>query len=1059
MKRFKKSTWSFTLFGAILLSLSVPFISSCEKRDVVEKEYTVSFVTNCSTTIPDRIYNTKKKDEFVLPSSSDLFKFGHDFVGWCYDEPLLDLVDPNNIIITSDTTLYGKWAAGVYQISFETGTNEVIPNMDVAFNETVILPTPQPKTINGTDYLFKRWYFVADNSYHTNSFTLRYPENVHLVAEFDYYVYSSFKLNNDGTYQLNISKSSVTDISNLPLAYGTFSADITYSTYNTGVAGFIWNASLDKNTNAPWEAGSSYYLFHMNTRSGAVQLAHNNDGVYKPLQTKQLSQLTESFRTKYEEGKANATPTTFAFSVTFNAEVIEIKLDGETQLTFTESLPFYKGLGVGFRASDAGVLYSNPRIEASHYQIDFENEGGDAVMPLRVEVNTKFSESGQVLPTPTKLGYEFEYWMDENGTKFDVNAILTENIILYPKYSVINGGAFITFVGNNERVISQKFVSSGEVLGELPVVTKAGFDLEKWFILDGEDEVTVNEDSVLVDAAYQGEAKQISVYAKWTRIAGEETDVNVEALLGSYTKDENLDGYIAYTPGRGSMGTFYELEEGILSTYIKFNTSGANGLVIGGNFLEDFSTNVDTNYMSVGSSYYYWHFNNANGIYQFVKVTDPINEASLNESAKGYDVLFQGTIDNFIAGSRHHLSVEFHNGFNSRVFVLSIDGVEVTTVVDDGSVAGPVLPGNSLGFRNATGGCTYYGLNIKEESDLACGDINLSVDGVIETYTRHYGWELHLPTPEKENYAFVGWTTTENDIDTLFNHNVTMSEEYNGITLYAYFIDSSKSMIVLNPNGGVLESTVIICDAGVQISGLLPTPTRDGYKFVSWQEDGVDITPDRTADSLVINLTANWGTVAENILEINVVNPRMNTAMDITTDGVYNFHAMRSDAGIAVFNGTFKTGKIRVFFKAPLDATTSTGDYGIVFRGTNLETTSSTAGYSQYSCYCMRFTQGNGFMSFYDMGDSSGSGRATLLGSSSWAAMFGDAPFFNKIHALEVQVSDQGTSAAIKIYVNGVLVFDVIAPNAYQGEQLGLRLTANSKKTPTGSFFGMHTVA
>jgi len=1062
MKLFKKGTIALSLFTSSLLCVTTPLIVACsnnQQESEVEREYIVHFVTNCSTVIPDRVYNTKHKSDFSLPNSTELFKFGYNFAGWHYNEELTRPVNPNNIVIQGETTLYAEWNVGVYKISFETGTSQSIPDMDIEFGQTVSLPTPNPRVIDGKNYQFKRWYHLADNNYYVNDFTLDYPENVTLYAEYDYYVYSSFKLNDDGTYQLNSSKPSLTDISTMSLAYGIFEAEITYSTYKTGQTGFIWNATLAKDTDNPWEKDSQYYLLHMNSQSGAIQLAYNNRGQYTALLTKTVNDLTESVRIKYQEGKTNETPVTFVFNVAFSSNLIVIKLDGEEQIRYSSNnLPVYPGTGVGFRASNSGVLFRNPAIEATHYQISFVNEGGNELMPLRVEKDVKFSESGLALPIPSKLGYEFVRWVDKDGQAFDESKALSENITLYPEYNKIQGGAYVHFVGNNEQSIPDTFVGSGETLGQLPEIEKAGYDLQKWFYLDNEQEVPVTSETVLVPADYQDESKQFTIYAKWEKVDGEETPIDVKAIIGKYTKIEDYDEYVGYEAGRGSVGTFAEIEEGFFSTYIKFATTGGNGLVIGGNFLSDYATNVDTNYMSVGSSYYYWHFNNSNGIYQFVKVTDPTNEASTNPTAKGYDILFQNSIENFVAGSRHQLSLEFYKGLNSRSFKLFVDGQFVEKVVDDGSVAGPVLTGNSIGFRNQSGGCVYYGVNVKEESSLECGEITLNVDGATKTYARAYGWDLCLPTPTKANHAFVGWTTVQDDVETLFYQNTTMSQELNGTTLYAFFIDSSKSMIVLDANGGELENTIIIADANAKLLPLLTNPERNGYAFEYWQISGVRVDEEQTASELVMFLTAKWGPVSDNVLAIDKVNPKMSTTMTTTSDDVYDFYAMSSDAGIATLDGTFKTGSLKGFFKAPADSSASSGDFGIAFRGTNLDTTSSTADYNQYSCYTFRFTQGNGNMTAYDMGTSTGSAKATLFGNASWSSKFSDTPFFGRTHSFEINVTEQGTSIVIKIYVNNVLIFDATRTNAYQGNQIGFRLTGNGKRTATGSFFGIHAV-
>ncbi|MGM9874019.1 MAG: InlB B-repeat-containing protein [Bacilli bacterium] len=1056
----KKHSFTFLTFmlGATLIVSTTSMLASCSQ--VEEHEYVVHFETNCNTTIPDRIYNTKKKNEFTLPTSSELTKFGYKLLGWCYDEQLSNDVNPSNIIITSDTTLYAKWEAGKYQISFDTDTDEVIENMPISYGETVTLPTPKDKVIAGTGYKFKRWYYVANSSYHTDTFTLNYPQNVSLLAEYDYLVRSSYIIDEDGYYRIK-STLAITEISSMPLAYGTFSASITYDAFTANKGGFVWNATLDPDTESPWEGVSQFYVLHMNPSSGAIQLAYN-DGLslstsYHVLKTVALSGLTENVKTKYTEAKEKNEPVTFDFSVTFSSTEIKIELDGETQIDYTGAFPVLKGLGVGFRANDKSIKFSNPKITPTHYQIDFDVDGGDPVDLIRIPVNTSVNDSEFTLPTPVKQGYEFLYWADENGTEYTGNEVVSTNITLKAVYEQIPGGTFVTYVTNNEDSVPVKFIRSGSTLGELPDVSKLGFDLTGWFMLDGDNEVAVNEDTTFVDSTYDGEATKVTIYAKWIKNSPED-EIEIDIRKGTYPVDTDYDGYTAYTASKNSFATIGTLSEGTFTTFIKFAPLNGNGLVIGGDLLDNFGYQCNADFMQTGSKYYYWHFNNGTGVYQFAKVTDPNNDLSTNITNPGYDVLYNGQIENFTAGSRHLLSVTTHySSLTTRVFELSIDGEYISTVVDDGTIAGEVITGDYIGFRNQGGACTYYGIDLTRESEMDCTTVNLDIDGAVTTYSRHNGWELVLPTPVKDGYAFVGWTTVKDDVTTLVEDTIIMSDSLSGKTYYSYFIDSSKSLLIIDTNGGVSSQSIVIVDANSNLLSALEDPTKKGFKFVGWvDEEGNDITETTLADKLIFNLKAVWGAVSENILEIDAVNSSLKTTMKIDEDDVYKYYAMSSSTGFATFNDSFTFGSIKGFYK-PKGAF-SKGDYGIAFRGTNLATTTSSSNYSYYSCYTFRFKENTGGMELYDMGDSTGTAKATVLAPAvSWATKFPNTSFLDDIHSFEISfIENDAGGAAIKIYVDDVLIFDVTTTSVYAGTELGLRLTGNTASSSTGSFFGIH---
>ena len=67
-----------------------------------------------------------------------------------------------------------------------------------------------------------------------------------------------------------------------------------------------------------------------------------------------------------------------------------------------------------------------------------------------------------------------------------------------------------------------------------------------------------------------------------------------------------------------------------------------------------------------------------------------------------------------------------------------------------------------------------------------------------------------------------------------------------------------NATIIMNANGGELSGGLSISTiTGVAI-GTLPTPTRDGYTFLGWYEDGVKVTKLDTADAENKTYYATW---------------------------------------------------------------------------------------------------------------------------------------------------------------------------------------------------------
>lgn len=110
-------------------------------------------------------------------------------------------------------------------------------------------------------------------------------------------------------------------------------------------------------------------------------------------------------------------------------------------------------------------------------------------------------------------------------------------------------------------------------------------------------------------------------------------------------------------------------------------------------------------------------------------------------------------------------------------------------------------------------------------------------------YAKVYG---ELPTPERENYNFLGWYTgTEEDAEQITAETVVSA--FGDHTLYAKW-EWKPYVLTFDANGGTVSETSRSM-AGSQKIGTLPVPTRDFYDFVGWftaAEGGTQITEDST---------------------------------------------------------------------------------------------------------------------------------------------------------------------------------------------------------------------
>ena len=112
-----------------------------------------------------------------------------------------------------------------------------------------------------------------------------------------------------------------------------------------------------------------------------------------------------------------------------------------------------------------------------------------------------------------------------------------------------------------------------------------------------------------------------------------------------------------------------------------------------------------------------------------------------------------------------------------------------------------------------------------------------------------------LPDLTRSGYTFAGWFTAAESgekvtTNTVFDQNAT---------IYAHWTIKTYT-ITLNANGGTVETSTLTTGDGWKLTGNLPTPTRDGYTFVSWftaAEGGTEVT-ENTVFAKDTTIYAHW---------------------------------------------------------------------------------------------------------------------------------------------------------------------------------------------------------
>ena len=161
-------------------------LSLVAKWDI--NKYTVKFVSDHGSFADQTIEHGKTIDtgKLIIPIVE-----GYTFGGWYADEAHKTKFDFNTQI-TGDTTVYAKWTAKDYEVSFITEHGKAPASQNVPYNETATYPGK----LTAEGYTFIGWY--TDDT-HTKEFDFKTP------ITGDTKVYAKWEKNAPNTYALNVS--------------------------------------------------------------------------------------------------------------------------------------------------------------------------------------------------------------------------------------------------------------------------------------------------------------------------------------------------------------------------------------------------------------------------------------------------------------------------------------------------------------------------------------------------------------------------------------------------------------------------------------------------------------------------------------------------------------------------------------------------------------------------------------------------------------------------------------------------------------------------------------
>ena len=416
-------------------------------------KHTVSFETDGGSKVPSQ--SVVNGGMATMPEIEPI-KAGYTFGGWYKDVGGTQVYDFNSVI-TEATTIYVKWNAQTYTVSFNTDGGSAVSNQSVLHGGKATIPEVQPTKAG---YTFGGWYKDAGYT-ETYDFNSNITGNTIIYAKWNAQMYIvSFDV--DGGSAVSNQSVAHDEKASAPTpaptkagyTFGGWYTDITYTD------SYDFNNKITANTTiyAKWEPLNYTVNFEM------------NGGNLVPDQS-----------IAHGEKASEPTPAPTKVGYTFGGWYKDA--------VYTQAYDFTSVI------TENITIYA--KWNAQTYIVSFNTDGGNAVSNQSVAHGGKVSKPTSA---PTKAGYTFGGWYTSNTLEklFDFeSSSITRNITIYAKWvsnvspptsnNSSNSDSF-TPTTNTERIVVEVEGEDGVNLSKTPITRTT--------IPDGviKDHVSMSED-------------------------------------------------------------------------------------------------------------------------------------------------------------------------------------------------------------------------------------------------------------------------------------------------------------------------------------------------------------------------------------------------------------------------------------------------------------------------------------------------------------------------------------------------------------------------------------
>ncbi len=758
----------------------------------VENQYTITF-DSMGGSFVDSIVATA--GESISKPNVTPTKTGYTFAGW-YEDQTYQKEYTFNTMPARSFTLYAKWEAIDYTITFNSKGGSSVSPMKKHYEDLIEAPTPPTKT----GYDFAGWY--EEESYtHLYTFNKMPAKSFTLYAKWEAIDYT-ITFNSKGGSSVSSMKKHYEDLIEAPTPPTKTGYDFAgWYEEESYTHLYTFNKMPAKSFTlyAKWEAKEYTITFD------------SNDGDLVPSITAKYGETITKPKNPTREG--------FEFVGWYKDENL-------TQLYTFKTMP-----------AENFTLYAKWK-SANQSVIHFNSRGGSSVEDIIGDVGSKVEEPN---PKPTKKGCSFAGWYRdvnfEEEYQFDV--MPDQDITLYAKW--IKNLYTITFHSNGGSDVSNITKEYDEKITKPENPTKEGYEFAGWYL----------SDAMMEEYSFDRmPAENIDLYAKWEAReytitfyvnGGSDIDVMHVRYGEVITKPKSPT-----KEGNRFLGWY---QDGDLQDEFIFETMPAHDLSLYAKWeVQQYTITFDSNDGTAVDSITAFYGD---------KVTEPIPPKRDGYGFVGW-YLDSDLQKPYTFGIMPAENFTLYAKWRRGIFTVSFNsngGTPVgNVIVEYGEmISAPAIPQKEgylfLGWYKDEELKNEFTFNNMIEEDLVLYarwikntyTITFQTNGgsLISTIQKKYGDEIEAPkNPTRAGYTFAGWYTDEAftnmfSFTTMPSHNVFLYAKWNQD--HSVPSKTTKYTITFDSMGG---SKVVSIVASYQTLLTEPTPpTKAGYTFAGWYQD------------------------------------------------------------------------------------------------------------------------------------------------------------------------------------------------------------------------------